>query len=75
MSGDLTIKLLRESVDKPVIVKLKGGKTIRGILIGFDEHLNLVLKNSEFLLRDEVEQVGNVVLRGDNVVFISPPQE
>ncbi len=75
MSVDLTTRLLRSSVDKPVIVKLKGGKTIRGILVGFDEHLNLVLKKAEFIFREETESVGDIVLRGDNVVLISPPSE
>jgi len=75
MSADLSIKLLRKSVDKPVIVKLKGDKTIRGTLVGFDEHLNLVLKEAEFITKEGEEVLGDVVLRGDNVILISPPSD
>jgi small nuclear ribonucleoprotein len=75
MSVDLTTRLLRNSVDKPVIVKLKGGRAIRGILVGFDEHLNLVLRKAEFIFREETELLGDIVLRGDNVVLISPPSQ
>ena len=73
MSADLTIKLLKDSIRKPVIVKVKNGRLIRGLLIGYDEHLNLVLKDAEFIDREEPEQIGNIILRGDNVVLISPP--
>jgi|Deesub1362B_J571_1020462.scaffolds.fasta_scaffold00003_700 small nuclear ribonucleoprotein len=73
MSADLTIKLLKDSIRKPVIVKVKNGRLIRGLLIGYDEHLNLVLKDAEFIDKEEHEQIGNIILRGDNVVLISPP--
>ena len=75
MSLDLAIKLLKKSLNKSVIVKIKGGKLIRGFLVGFDEHLNLVLRNAEFIHNETTEQVGDIVLRGDNVVLISPTPE
>ncbi len=74
MSLELAIKMLKRSLNKSVIVKIKGGKLIRGLLVGFDEHLNLVLKNAEFIHGEATEQMGNVVLRGDNVILISPTQ-
>ena len=74
MSLELTIKMLKKSLNKSVIVKIKGGRLIRGLLVGFDEHLNLVLKNAEFIYEGGTEQIGDVVLRGDNVILISPTQ-
>lgn len=73
MSADLTSEVLKSSLNQPVIVKLKGRKTLRGVLEGFDDHLNLVLKDAEFITDDGHEAVGDVVLRGDNVIFVSPP--
>ncbi len=73
MSSNLPIKILKENLNQPVIVRLKGGKTIRGILSGYDEHLNLTLKDAEFIMEEETEKLDQVILRGDNVVFISPP--
>ncbi len=73
MAGqDLTIRLLRNSINKPVIVKVKGGKLIRGVLVGYDSHLNLLLKDAEWVDGDEHEEIGSILLRGDNVVLISP---
>jgi len=66
--------MLRNSLNKSVIVKLKGGRLVRGFLVGFDEHLNLVLKEAEFVGTDSGESLGEIVLRGDNVVVISPSE-
>ncbi|PLJ77775.1 MAG: RNA-binding protein [Thermofilum sp. NZ13] len=66
------VDLLAESVGKSVLVKLKGGREIRGILKGYDHHLNLVLENAEEIRSNRTRQYGIIVVRGDNVVLISP---
>lgn len=74
MSVDMAVKVLDESIDKVVLIKLKGGKTIRGNLRGFDQHMNLLLDNSEEIPTDgQAKSIGTIVVRGDNVVMISPP--
>jgi len=73
MSTDLSIKILERSVGKVVMIKLKGGRAIRGSLQGFDAHMNVVLEKGEEILEDgRVDQLGTVILRGDNIVLISP---
>jgi small nuclear ribonucleoprotein len=47
MSVDMAVKVLDESLNKVVLIKLKGGKVIRGNLHGFDQHMNLLLDSSE----------------------------
>jgi len=74
MSVDMAVKVLDESIDKIVLIKLKGGKTIRGNLRGFDQHMNLLLDSSEEIPSEgEAKSIGTIVVRGDNVVMISPP--
>jgi len=64
---------LEESLGKVVLVKLKGGKALRGLLEGYDKHLNLVLSKTEDITDgNEGVKLGNVIIRGDNVVLISP---
>ncbi|MCK4269289.1 MAG: RNA-binding protein [Methanogenium sp.] len=60
---------------KPVIVSLKGGREIRGILQGYDVHMNLVLENAEEEHENVVEKHGTLIIRGDNVIYISPSVE
>ena len=70
----MAVKVLDESLGKVVLIKLKGGKVIRGNLRGFDQHMNLLLDDSvEFLDGDDSNDLGTIVVRGDNVVIISPP--
>jgi len=70
----MTFKVLSESIGKVVLIKLKGGKVIRGSLQGFDQHMNLLLENSEELLENgQTNPLGTIVVRGDNVILISPP--
>ena len=64
MSSHLAIRTLRNSLNKSVIVKLKGGRMVRGLLVGFDEHLNLVLKEAEFVGNERGEPLGEVVCLG-----------
>ncbi|MEM2089401.1 MAG: LSm family protein [Thermoproteota archaeon] len=75
MSTDTTMELLQESLGKSIIVKLKGGVKIRGILDGYDPHLNIVLSDAEELKGSETAKLGLIVIRGDNVILISPPIE
>ena len=67
------LDILNESLETPVIVRLKGGRDFRGELQGYDVHLNLVLDKAEELKDGEtVRKFGTIVVRGDNVVYISP---
>ena len=68
------LHVLHESLNNPVLVSMKGGKEYHGVLDGYDQHMNLVLKNAEEMINGESKGVYNVVIvRGDTVIYISPP--
>ena len=72
----MAVKVLDESINKMVLIKLKGNKTIRGNLLGFDQHMNLLLDKSEEVPSEgDSISLGSIVVRGDNVIMISPPPE
>ena len=74
MSVDMAVKVLDESVGKVVLIKLKGGKVVRGTLQGFDQHMNLSLDKAEEVAEEgPANPLGTLVVRGDNIVMISPP--
>lgn len=73
------MELLQKSIGAQVLVELKGRRKIKGRLLGFDQHLNLVLEDADEVYVDPetneemVTQIKNVIVRGDNVVIVSPP--
>ena len=70
----MAMQILEESIGRTVLIRLKGGRSLRGKLQGFDQHLNLVLEEAEDLTKSEdVKKLGLIIVRGDNVVMISPP--
>jgi small nuclear ribonucleoprotein len=74
--ADMIERVLDRSVGKTVLIKLRGGKTLRGTLEGFDQHVNLYMKSAEDVSDPlNVGEIGDIVLRGDNVIMVSPPPE
>ena len=70
----MAVKILEDSINKTVLIKLKGSKTIRGNLLGFDQHMNLLLDQTEEIPSEgDSKELGTIVVRGDNVIMISPP--
>ncbi len=65
--------LLDNSKGKRVLVELKNQKEIVGTLIAFDMHINMVLENADEMENGKtLRKLGNVFIRGDTVIFVSP---
>jgi small nuclear ribonucleoprotein len=74
--AEMIEKVLERSVGKTVLIKVRGGRTLRGTLEGFDQHVNLYMSDAEEVSdMANVRSIGTIVLRGDNVIMISPPPE
>jgi small nuclear ribonucleoprotein len=73
MAIERPLDALNEAKNSPVVVELKNGSTVRGKLLAFDIHLNVVLDEAEELENGEVRRkLGRVLVRGDTVVLIIP---
>ncbi len=60
-------------VGSMVLVKLRDGTMIRGVLRSYDQHMNLLLDNAEEIIDPKMSiKRGTVVIRGDTVLFVSP---
>jgi len=72
--SEMATKIFEESLNKVVLVQLKGERTVRGKLYSFDQHMNLVMEDTEDITEvDKAKKLGTLIVRGDNVVLISPP--
>jgi len=68
----MPLSLLEKSIDKRVSLLLKDNRILQGMLIGYDDYLNMVLDNTEETADDQVKRLGTVIIRGNNVVSITP---
>jgi small nuclear ribonucleoprotein len=87
MSEDgIASQLLQESVGKIVLVKLKGRRSVKGKIKGFDKQMNIVITEATEVIeqqsnnndnsekgkgKEQETQVGDALIRGDNVITIA----
>jgi small nuclear ribonucleoprotein len=73
------IEQLSKSLNKMILIKIKKNRLFRGVLKSFDQHLNLFLQecvqiyeieNEKGELIQKTEELGEIIIRGDNVVFL-----
>jgi small nuclear ribonucleoprotein len=67
--------LMRNNKDKVISLRLRNTKTIEGVLKDFDIHMNLSLDNAEDVSEEKHEKLGKILLRGDNILSISFPND
>jgi small nuclear ribonucleoprotein len=79
----IATQLLQQSVGRFVLVKLKGRRSVRGKIKGFDKQMNIVITEAVEILeqpdsnnspekgKDQESQVGDALIRGDNVITIA----
>lgn len=68
----MPLSLLEKSMNKKVSLLLKDSRVLEGTLSGFDDYLNMVIDDTEETNNDQVKRLGTVILRGNNVVSITP---
>ena len=55
-----------------VMIELKDETVVSGTLRAFDSHLNMWLDNASKTGEEGREDFGKILIRGDNVVHVSP---
>ncbi len=74
MSSEID-KILDGCINKVILIKLKNHTIIRGNLKGFDPHMNLILTEVEDITEDNVKNLDKILLRGDNILIVSPHEK
>jgi len=67
--------LLNNNKNKIVQLRIRDNKTVRGVLQDFDLFLNLTLDDAEDISNTQVVKLGKILLRGNNIIVISFPEE
>ena len=66
------IDVLNNAKGKRVLIRLKKGSEISGILQAMDLHLNMWLENAERVTDEDKIKLGTILVRGDNILYVSP---
>ena len=68
----LPAKVLERSLNQQISLLLKDSRLLEGKLTGFDDYMNMILEDAEETNGDAKRRIGTIILRGNNVVSISP---
>jgi len=68
---DRPIDALDKAKGKKVVVRLKNGEEITGMLKALDLHLNLWLEDVE-IVGNNKKKMNILLIRGDNILYASP---
>jgi len=73
MNPDRPLDALNDARNKRVLVELKNGKQLIGLLKSFDIHINVVLCDTEEHVNGELKRkLGTAFVRGDTIILITP---
>lgn len=68
------LKAIQKLVGRQVLIKLKTNKLLKGILVAYDNCMNLVLDEAEEIDskgEQTLVKYGRVLIRGNQVIYIS----
>ncbi|MCL4380675.1 MAG: LSm family protein [Candidatus Marsarchaeota archaeon] len=72
---DRPFDLLNKVIGKKILIRLKNRVDVRGKITSFDAHMNLVIEDAEELEEGAVKlKLGTILLRGANIIFVSPAE-
>ena len=67
--------LMSNNKGKVVLLRLRNTQTLQGVLQDFDIHMNLTLEDAEDISEEKHEKLGKILLRGDNILLVSLPDD
>lgn len=67
----MPIKVIEEFMNKRISMLMKDSRILEGVLIGYDEYMNLIINDTEERMNDTVRKLGIVIVRGNNILRIA----
>ena len=64
-------RTMEKNLGKEVLILMRWGVSIRGVLKAVDAQLNCIIENADELVEGEMKSLGTVLIRGDNIIMVS----
>jgi small nuclear ribonucleoprotein len=70
-SYDKPFDMVQKNIGNKIYVRLRNRSEIEGILIGYDEHLNMMLENASIKKKDQKNMRNLMYLRDSTVLILA----
>ncbi len=67
----MPMKVIEDMLNKRISILMKDNRVLEGVLVGFDEYMNIIIKETEEKMNDSIKKLGLVVVRGSNILRIA----
>ncbi len=66
------LEMVQKSIGSKLYIRLRNKTEIDGVLVGYDEHLNMMIEGASVRRHEQVPQLRKLMyLRGDGVLLIA----
>lgn len=67
--------LFLKCINKKITLRMNNGKTINGMLVEYDEFMNMTLNDAREESNENFKNLGNTLIRGSSITAIVLPDE
>ncbi|MGC8585495.1 MAG: LSM domain-containing protein [Thermoplasmata archaeon] len=67
----MPMKVIEDMLNKRISILMKDNRVLEGVLVGYDEYMNIIIKETEEKMNDSIKKLGLVVVRGSNILRIA----
>ncbi|MFX0196947.1 MAG: LSM domain-containing protein [Candidatus Hodarchaeota archaeon] len=64
-------KILGQNLGKEVLILMRWGVSIRGVLKAVDAQLNCIIEKADEIVEGGAKPLGTILIRGDNIIMVS----
>lgn len=64
------LDFVRKSIGEKVLIRLRNKVNIRGELVAYDDHLNMMIKDASLKRESNTEEKHLIYLRGDMILLV-----
>lgn len=70
-SYDNPLDMVQKNIGNRLYIRLRNKTEIEGVLVGYDEHLNMMIESVSIKKSEQTQQKKLMYLRGDTVLLLA----
>lgn len=70
-SYDSPLEMVQKSIGSKLYIRLRNRTEVEGVLVGYDEHLNMMIEAASVRRQEQTQLKKLMYLRGDTVLLLA----